>query len=252
MPFSGVAVALVTLFDDAGALLAKETAEHAARLAARGVTAIVVAGTTGEAATLDEDERDDLVRAVRAAVPAGVPVVAGTGAPSSRQAARLTRRAADAGADAVLVLSPPGQPDPRPYYGAVAAAAADLPLLAYHYPAVSPPGIPAAVLADLPAVGLKDSTGSPDRLLEELEAGARVWVGSSAVLALAGPLGAEGAILALANLAPEDCAAALAGDAAAQRRLAGAHLAVRDGGVARLKALLAAASTIPTTVRAGR
>ncbi len=81
MPFSGVAVALVTLFAAAGALLAEATAELAAGLAARGVTAIVVAGSTGEAATLDEDERDDLVRAVRAAVPADVPVLAGTGAP---------------------------------------------------------------------------------------------------------------------------------------------------------------------------
>jgi 4-hydroxy-tetrahydrodipicolinate synthase len=65
------------------------------------------------------------------------------------------------------------------------------------------------------------------------------YVGSSAVLALAGPLGATGAILALANLQPELCAQAFAGDAAAQRELAGAHLAVRAGGVPELKRLLA-------------
>jgi len=252
MPFSGVGVALVTLFDDGGGLLAKETAEHAARLVGRGVRAVVVAGTTGEAATLEEDERDELLRAVRAALPAGTPVLAGTGAPSSRQADRLTRRAVDAGAAAVLALSPPGTADPRDYYAAVAAAAGAVPVLAYHHPDVAPPGIPVALLADLPVAGLKDSTGSPDRLLEELDAGATVWTGSSAMLALAGPLGVAGAILALANLAPEDCVAALSGDAAAQRRLAGVHLAVRRGGVAGLKALLAAAAGTPATTRAGR
>jgi hypothetical protein len=56
---------------------------------------------------------------------------------------------------------------------------------------------------------------------------------------MAGPMGAAGAILALANIEPEACAAAFAGDAAAQRGLAGPHLAVKRGGPAALKAVLA-------------
>jgi dihydrodipicolinate synthase/N-acetylneuraminate lyase len=224
-PFTGVGVALVTLFDDDGGLDAKATAAHAARLVDMGVRAVVVAGTTGEAAALSVRERDALLAEVRAAVTA-VPVVAGTGAAWGRDAAELTVRARDGGADAVLVLSPPRTPDPRPYYETVAAAAGDLPVLAYHFPAVSPPGIAVEHLAGLPVAGAKDSSGDPDRLLAELEGyDGALYVGSSAVLSLAGPLGCAGAILGLANVEPEGCAAAFAGDAAAQRGLAAAHLA---------------------------
>src|SRR5262245_56386671 len=202
--FTGVAVALATLFDDGGEIDAKATADHAATLAGLGVRAVVVTGSTGEAATLADAERGALLAGVRQAVPSGVPVLAGTGAPSRRQAGALTRAAVDHGADGVLALSPPGAHDLRGYYDTVAAAAGDVPVLAYHYPQVSPPGIPVERLADLPVQGLKDSTGDPGRLLEE-RAGYRGWlyVGSSALLALAGPLGCSGATLALANVEPE-------------------------------------------------
>src|SRR3954447_23785599 len=152
--FTGVGVALVTLFDDGGGLAAKATADLAARLVDLGLTAVLVTGTTGEASTLAPEERDERVGAVRAALPAGVPVIAGTGAPTGRQAAVLTERAFGAGADAVLALSPPGVADPRPYYERVAASTSG-PLLAYHYPGASAPGIPVDVLADLPVAGIK-------------------------------------------------------------------------------------------------
>ena len=114
-------------------------------------------------------------------------------------------------------------------------------MLAYHIPRVSSPGIPVQALASLPVAGVKDSSGSADRLLDELAhyRGA-TYVGSSALLALAGPMGAAGAILALANAEPERCCRAFAGDAVAQRELAVRHLAVRRGGPAALKRLLAA------------
>lgn len=222
-PFTGVGVALVTLFDEDGEVDVFATAEHAARLVDLGVRAVVVSGSTGEAAALSAEERVLLLEGVRAAVPDGVPVLAGTGAPSPRQAAALTLSAREHGADGVLVLSPPGVADPRPYYEVVARAAGDLPVLAYHYPAASAPGIPVEALPHLPVAGLKDSSGDPDRLLAELAWDRPLYTGSSALLALAGPLGCAGAILALANVEPEGCAAAFAGDAAAQRRLAGAH-----------------------------
>ena len=238
--FSGVGVALITVFDDRGYMEAVSTAEHAARLVDHGMRAIVVAGSTGEAASLSPDERVTLIRAVRAAVPAGVPVIAGTGAPSARQAAALTADAATAGADAALVLSPPGAADVRPYYRHVADAVPGMPLLAYHFPAVAPPGIPVGALPDLRVVGCKDSSGDPDRLLAELAAwNGHLYVGSSAILSLAGPLGCTGAILALANAEPEGCIDAFAGDAKAQRALAESHLASRQafpGGIKRLTA----------------
>ena len=222
--FEGIGVALVTLFADDGSLAldAAATAEHAARLVDLGVKAVVVAGSTGEAASLDREERIHLLRAVREQV--DVPVIAGTGQPSARQAVTLTRDACDEGADAVLALSPPGVPDVRPYYDAVVNAAADVPVLAYHFPDVSPPGIPVTALCDLHVAGCKDSSGSADRLLAELDAWEKpIYVGSSALLALAGPLGCPGAILALANAEPERCAAAFAGDVQVQRELAEAH-----------------------------
>jgi 4-hydroxy-tetrahydrodipicolinate synthase len=243
-----VGVALATLFDDDGELDAEATALHAAHLVALGVRSVVVAGSTGEAATLTPEERVTLLSAVRDAVPDPVPVLAGTGAASARQAAALTLSAKEHGADGVLVLSPPRVDDPRPYYVQVARAAGALPLLAYHYPKASPPGIPVATLSDLPVTGLKDSTGDPDRLLEELEWGGPLYTGSSALLALAGPLGCAGAILALANLEPEGCIAAFEGDAKAQRALAGAHRAARTSFPRGLKEMMAARfGTSPVT-----
>src|SRR5215218_4572237 len=118
--FTGVGVALVTLFSADRGLEAKATADHAAGLVDLGVAAVLVAGTTGEAATLTPEERDELVGAVRAAVPPSAPVIAGTGGPTGRQAAVHTGRAFAAGADAVLALSPPGVADPRRYYERVA------------------------------------------------------------------------------------------------------------------------------------
>lgn len=222
-PFEGVGVALVTLFDDDGGLDPRSTAELAGKLVAAGVAAVVVAGSTGEAASLDLEERSQLLAAVRAEV-RSVPVIAGTGAPSARQAGLYTERAVDGGADAVLVLSPPGTSDPRSYYEVVAKRAGGLPVLAYHFPAVSPPGIPVEALADLPVGGCKDSSGDAQRLLLTATTWGRpLYTGSSALLSFAGPLGCAGAILALANAEPELCIAAFGGDVSAQRRLAPAH-----------------------------
>lgn len=232
--FRGVAVALVTLFDDDLEVDTAATAELAARLVDAGVAGVLVAGTTGEASALDAGERRALVTAVRAAIPSQVPVIAGTGATSARQAAAFTRDAAGAGADAALVLSPPGVADPRPYFATVSQAAEELPLLAYHYPAASSPGIAVEHLADLPVVGAKDSSGDLERLLREVrEWDKPTYPGSSACVSVAAQLGCPGVILALANAEPERCVAAFsagAGDHAAQLDLLPAHLDQRVGG----------------------
>ncbi len=264
--FSGVGVALVTIFDSGGAADEAATARHAQDLARRGMRIVLVAGTTGEAGKLTDGERVGLIRAVRAALPADVPVLAGTGAASADVAARLTEAAVEAGADAVLAYPPPdwdsaigpaGDPGGRAvdsllhaFYTGVAKAAAGKPVLAYHVPWVSSPGVPVDQLPGLPVAGIKDSSGSADRLLDELThyPGA-TYVGSSALLALAGPMGGAGAILAIANVEPELCGAAFAGDGGAQLSLAKTHLAVRAGGPAELKRLLASRSDFPATSR---
>ncbi len=238
--FTGVGVALVTLFDQDGHLDATATAALAGDLVDRGMRGVLVCGTTGEAGKLTGAERRDLVATVRAAVPREVPVLAGTGAPNGDAAAELTTAAIEAGADAVLAWPPPGSADLAGYYAQVAAAAAGRPVLAYHIPWISAPGVPVTTLARLPVSGVKDSSGNPDRLLAEVTRyPGSTYVGSSALLALAGPLGATGAILAVANVEPELCVAAFAGEAQAQRDLADVHLAVREGGPAELKRILA-------------
>jgi 4-hydroxy-tetrahydrodipicolinate synthase len=246
--FEGVGVALVTLFDDEGEIDAPATADHAARLVDAGVRAVLVAGTTGEAATLDAEERSDLLLAVRNAVDGQVPVIAGTGGPSARQAVLLSKRAEEDGADALLVLSPPGSVDPRPYYERVASAV-DVPVLAYHYPTMSQPGIPVDVLPELPVAGIKDSSGDAERLLLEADvAPGGVYTGSPALVHLAGASGCAGAILGLANVDPEGCLRAWTGDGAVQRTLINGHRGNALAGIAGLKRTMCQLwGTSPTT-----
>ena len=247
-PFTGVGVALVTLFDEEGEIDAPATADHAARLVDAGVEAVIVAGTTGEAAALDAEERSDLLIAVRSAVNGRVPVVAGTGAPSARQSVLLSRRAATDGADALLVLSPAGVPDPRPYYERVASSV-DIPVLAYHYPKASTPGVPVDILRQLPVAGIKDSSGDAERLLLEAdEIPSGLYTGAATLIHLAGAIGCSGAILALANIDPEGCLRAWKGDGTVQRELISGHRSNALAGIAGLKrALCALHGTSPVT-----
>jgi 4-hydroxy-tetrahydrodipicolinate synthase len=228
--FRGVGVALVTLFNRDGSVDAAATAALAEQLVGLGVRAVLVAGSTGEAASLAPEERTALVQAVRSVLPpsSGVPLLAGSGAPTAEQAAELTRCAKDDGADAVLALSPPGSEDLPGYYETVATAAAPLPVLGYHFPSVSGPGIPIELLDSLPIHGLKDSTADADRLFRTVTCWDwPLYTGSSALVALAGAVGAAGAILALANVKPELCEQAFEGSLEAQRDIVADHLAAK-------------------------
>ena len=249
--FTGVGVALVTLFDDQYALDADGTARLAAQLVELGADAIVVAGTTGEADALDDEERLALFSAVRAAVPA-TPVVGGAGAASTHQAARLTASAVDTGVDAVIARTPRGLADPTGYYREIAAAAGSTPVLAYHFPAVSPPGIPVEMLPSLPVAGCKDSSGDPTRLLATVASyPGPVWTGNPALIHMAGALGCAGGILALANVAPELCSGAFSGDADALREVTPTHLACERDFPRGVKQLVAKRFGTSETVRMG-
>lgn len=223
--FTGIGVALVTLFDDDGALLADRTAELAATLVDLGVQAVLLAGTTGEPWALNADERIELCAAVRGQLPAGTPILLGTGGGSWEQTEQLTRHCADAGADALLITPPPGHPADAEHFTGLRALTGDTRVWAYHVPVLSAPGVPVGVLPDLPADAIKDSSGSADRLAAELAvARAPVYVGSPMVLALAGRLGATGALLAIAATHLPLCVQAFAGDLDAQAHLAAPHL----------------------------
>ena len=122
MVFTGVGVALVSLFDSSGDFDGNATAAHAARLVELGVKALIVSGTTGEPMSLTRAERVASLEAVRSAVPGAV-LIAGTGAPSTREAVTFTKDAISAGADAVLTLAPPAPVDVTAYYQTVVEAA---------------------------------------------------------------------------------------------------------------------------------
>lgn len=248
----GVAAALVTLFDDEGAVDHTATAAHASRLLEYGVRALLVAGSTGEADALTDAERVTLVSAVRQAVPDQVPVLAGASGAWTRHAVARVNAAVEAGADAVLVAPPRRCGDVVGFFCDVARAAGDKPVLAYHFPGVAGGEVPVEALRDLPVSGIKDSTGNAERLLRELAAWAGwTYVGSTSLVALAGLLGAPGAILAVANAYPEEAVAAFDGDGAAQRRLLEGHLTAKSAFPHGLKTLVAQQFGTSTAARMG-
>lgn len=235
-PFDGVGVALITLFDASGALDVEATVDHAERLVDLGIKAILVNGTTGEVAHLTVEERDALLRAMVSRVGSRACVVACTVAPTADEACALTEQALALGAD--CVLSPPSQDvSVAEHYARVTEI--DRPVLAYHWPEKYPPGVDLADLGNV--IGLKDSTGDPKRLFDEVT-GAKVpvYVGSSSLLMLSAAVGATGALVGSANAFPELSLAAFAGDNEAQRELHVSQEVVRQlpfpAGIKRLTA----------------
>jgi 4-hydroxy-2-oxoglutarate aldolase len=255
----GILGPVTTPFDGDGALdLPAFRANVRAHLAA-GLHGIVVAGSTGEAALLDEAERAQLVEAARAETPAGRPLIVGIGAESTRATVARARMAAERGADAVLVVAPHYYGDAmttdalRTHYERVADAS-PAPVLLYTIPKYMHFALSPALVAELARheniVGMKDSSGDAALFRGYLESRCdafQVLTGSGTLLGEALRLGADGAILAVALFAPMQSLLVLAavrdGDADA---LAGAqaHLSplaaqiVGGMGVAGVKAAL--------------
>jgi len=198
-----------------------------------GTHAIVVVGTTGESPTVDPGEHIELVRVAVQAARGRIPVVAGTGANSTREAIELTAQARQAGADASLQVVPyynkPTQEGLYRHFTAVAEAV-DLPVILYNVPGrtVADLGIETTLrLAQVPGiVGLKDATGDLARageLLRRLPPTFALYSGNDdSALALM-LLGGHGVISVTANVAPrlmrQMCDAALKGDLAGARAL---------------------------------
>jgi 4-hydroxy-2-oxoglutarate aldolase len=179
------------------------------------VQGIVIAGTTGEAVLLDEDERLALVEAGKDVLPPEILLTVGTGMESTRATIRLSRKVAAAGAQAVLVQPPAyykGAMTPealREHYLAVADAC-PIPVIVYQAPLrMSTLDFPTGLVAELSnhdnIVGIKDSRGKLDlmgELVEQCKTGFQVLVGSGALLYPALEVGAVGGIVAVANMAP--------------------------------------------------
>ena len=232
---AGVFVPVTTPFDSSrGDPVAAQFKQNIERLLAAGLDGILVAGSTGEAALLDAAEQDTLVRWARAVIPEDRWLLVGTGAESTRQAIALTRAAAAAGADAVLVR-PPGYFAPmfapaqlRDYYRAIADAS-PIPVLVYNIPKYAHVTVPPELLVELAGheriVGAKDSSGDPKNLAAYRAAVPQwsVLVGSASLLYQALELGCDGGVVGAACFAAADCVALYA--------------AFRSGDKARAKAL---------------
>lgn len=135
----GVLTAMATPFDESGAVDHDAARRLAAHLLEHGSHGLVIAGSTGECPTLTDEEEIELLRTVRAEVGEEPLIVCGTGTNDTRHSCELTKMAAEAGADASLVVVPYyNKPTPagiRAHFEAVAAAVPELPMVMYNIPA---------------------------------------------------------------------------------------------------------------------
>lgn len=152
-PARGVVTAMITPFADDGSIDHDAARRLARHLTANGSDGLVVAGTTGESPTLADDEQVELLRSVIDEVGDQATIVCGTGTNDTRHAAELTRRCCEAGADAVLVVTPYyNKPNPdgiRAHFSTVAEAAGETPLIVYNIPSRTVVNIPPDLLAEL-------------------------------------------------------------------------------------------------------
>jgi dihydrodipicolinate synthase/N-acetylneuraminate lyase len=221
------------------------------------IAGIVLFGTSGEGPMLEDEELGSMLGTARATLPSDRTLIVQVGRESNRAACAAAERAVAAGADALLALPPRYYPASRTaladYYRAIARRV-DRPLLAYHIPQRSRVDLPVDLLADLgregTLAGIKESAGDL-ALQAELRRDAgqdfAIFDGKASLLAPSLAQGADGAILAVADAAPEAALAvfqAHAGNdvsavARAQERLAplGEALGARFG-VAGIKAAL--------------
>lgn len=225
---AGSIVALVTPMSESGALDWPALDALVDWHVEQGTNAIVAVGTTGESATLDVDEHMQVIARVIARANDRVPVIAGTGANSTREAVAQTKTAAELGADACLLVTPyynkPTQEGLYQHFKKVADSVS-VPQLLYNVPGrTSCDMLNATVnrLADIDnIVGIKDATGDPQRgrdLVERCGDRMAIYSGDDATAIELMLAGGRGNISVTANIVPARmaalCAAALRGDAA--------------------------------------
>lgn len=212
----GVFAALTTPFVDDEVSIPKFE-ENVRKLNGTGLAGYLVLGSTGECVSLSDAESESVVRAARAAAAPGKAVIAGTARESTRLTIDLTNRMADAGIDAALVRSPSYYKsrmtkDALKAHFLSVADKAQVPVLVYNIPANTGISLEASLVAELSAhpniIGLKESSGNIAYLgevIRRVPPGFRYFLGSGSVFLPGLELGACGAILAVANAAPELC-----------------------------------------------
>ena len=206
---------------------------------ASGTAAIAVVGTTGESPTVDVEEHQALIKAAVEHAAGRVPVIAGTGANSTREAIDLARYAKAVGADYHLSVVPyynkPTQEGIYRHFRAIAEAA-DIPMVLYNVPGRTVADVQADTvlrLAGIPnIVGIKEATGNIDRALQILRKAPRdfsVYSGDDFTALALMLVGGKGNVSVTANVAPrlmhDMCMAAVAGRA---REATDMHMRMMD------------------------
>ncbi|MES3518329.1 MAG: 4-hydroxy-tetrahydrodipicolinate synthase [Natronomonas sp.] len=173
--FTGVFPAMTTPLQDDESIDHETLAENARRLEEAGVGGVVPMGTTGESATMSHDEHIAVIDTVVDAVD-DVPVIAGSGSNNTREALELSRRAADAGADGLLLISPYynlPEPDGMERHFRAVADAVDLPQIIYNVPGRTGRNIAVESAVSLAGheniVGYKAASGDLNRTNEVIE-----------------------------------------------------------------------------------
>lgn len=221
--FQGSMVALVTPMKPDGSIDDSALADVVEFHVENGTDAIIAMGTTGESATLDENEHCYVVKRVVELAAGRIPVIAGTGSNSTREAIELTSCAKQAGADACLLVTPyynkPTQEGLYQHFKAVAEAV-DIPQILYNVPGrTAVDMLPETVerLSKIPnIIGIKEATGDIERIRDivgRCGADFEVYSGDDATAMEAILAGARGDISVTANIVPREmhemCLAAL-------------------------------------------
>jgi 4-hydroxy-tetrahydrodipicolinate synthase len=202
-----ILTAIVTPFDERGRVNDASFVSLMEHLAGNGSDGFVVAGTTGEASTLTDEEQLALIELAVSERPAGKTIIAGTGTNDTREAVELTEKATDLGVDAVLSVTPYyNRPSPlglTRHYEAVASAT-DKPILLYNIPSRTGTNIPPALLAELAQIdgiaAVKQS--NPDEL-QPID-GLEVYSGDDATFLRALEMGGAGVISVASHIVGDE------------------------------------------------
>jgi 4-hydroxy-2-oxoglutarate aldolase len=215
--FAGIYPPIATPFNEDGEISVAGLKANVARWNDSQLTGLIVLGSNGEFPYIDDDERDLIISTVVESAREGLRIIVGTGHESTRATIRATRRAADLGAHAAIVVHPSyytgRMTDTVLYehYRAVAEAS-PLPVLMYNVPGFTGVNMSAALVARLAQVpnlaGIKDTSGNIVQIADIVRQTPPTFTtlaGSASFLLASLAVGAQGGILALANLAPDEC-----------------------------------------------
>ena len=213
----GVFPPIPTPFDAQGEVALRALVENLERWNRYDLAGYVVLGSNGEAAYLTGQEKLHVLETARRAIPADKLMIAGTGCESTRETIALTRQAAQVGADAALVLTPhyygsKMTPDSLVRHYQAVADGSPIPILLYNVPGFTHVDVDAATIARAAhhpnVAGIKDSGGNLAKLADVVRLTGpdfQVLAGSAGFFLAGLAVGAVGGVLALANVAPQDC-----------------------------------------------